>query len=107
MRNKPEGMAVPGIIFAGSMIQRSVQAGCKRSWASKKFGAIAFLSCASLPVIWHFRQGAAGLVNSARAMARSLSSRGLIFGGINGSGWDDIAWKNSTGLRIYSLRRKN
>ena len=61
--NRPDGMAVPGMIFAGSVIQRAVHAGCKRSCASRKFGADAFLSCASLPVMWHFRQGAAGLVN--------------------------------------------
>src|ERR1700683_5248648 len=62
LRKRPEGMAVPGIIFAGSVIQRAVQAGCRRSCASKKFGAEALLSCASLPLMWHFKHGAGGPV---------------------------------------------
>src|ERR1700689_1580225 len=93
LRKRPEGMAVPGIIFAGSVIQRAVHAGCRRSCAGRKFGAEAFLSCASLPVMWHFRHGAAGLVNRLRAMARSASVSGSTFGGINGAGSADIAFE--------------
>ena len=37
--------------------------GFKRSRASRKLGAEAFLSCAGLPVAWHFRHGAPELVN--------------------------------------------
>ena len=50
---------------AGLVIQRSVQAGCKRSLANRKLGAMAVLSCPGSPVAWHFRQGAAVLVNKS------------------------------------------
>src|SRR6202040_3839382 len=96
LRKRPEGIAVPGIIFAGSVIQRSVQAGCRRSRASRKFGAEAILSCSRLPVMWHFKHGAAGLVKRLRAIAVSVGSRGVTFGGMNGSGCDESASKNST-----------
>src|SRR5579863_7930271 len=105
LRKRPEGMAVPGIIFAGSVIQRAVQAGCRRSCASRKFGAEAFLSCASLPVMWHFKHGAAGLVKRLRAIAVSVGSSGFTLGGINGVGCDESAWKNNTILRISSSER--
>ena len=106
-RNRPDGIAVPGIIFAGSVIQRSVQAGCKRSCASRKFGAEAFLSCSGFPVMWHFKHGAAGLVNRLRAIAVSVGSSGFTLGGINGVGCEDSAWKNSTTLRISSSDKEN
>src|SRR5271155_3548339 len=93
LRKRPEGMAVPGIIFAGSVIQRAVQAGCRRSWASRKFGAEAFLSCAALPVMWHFRHGAAGLGNRPRGMGRSASLSGSALGGMKGAGCGDMALK--------------
>src|ERR1700675_1281164 len=103
LRKRPEGMAVPGIIFAGSVIQRAVHAGCRRAGASGKLGAEAFFSCASLPVIWHFKHGAAGLVNRPRAMARSASLSGSTVGGMNGSGCEDMAWENRVRFRILLL----
>ena len=83
--NSPEGMAVPGMISCGLVIQRSVHAGRRRSLASRKFGAVAFLSCAGSPVAWHFRQGAAVLVKSSRAMPSSAVVSGSSFCGMNGS----------------------
>ena len=91
------GLVAPGDVLVGR--DRAVPTRHKietvgfplRAGASKKFGAVARASCAGSPVIWHFKHGAAGLVNKARAMARSESSRGFTFGGINGSGWDDMA----------------
>src|ERR1700693_3973848 len=100
--NRPDGIAVPGMILAGSVIHLAVHAGCKRSRASRKLGAEAFLSCASLPVMWHFKHGAAGLVNRPRAIARSASVKGSTLGGINGSGGADMASKKSVSLRISS-----
>ena len=38
-------MAVPGLIMAGSSIQRFVQPGFRRSLATVKFGAVACASC--------------------------------------------------------------
>ena len=69
------------------MIHRSVQAGCKRSLANRKFGAMAFLSCAGSPVAWHFRHGAAVLVKSSRAISFSAVVSGSIFCGMKGCGW--------------------
>src|SRR5579864_6372499 len=53
------------MINCGLVIQRPVHAGRRRSLASRKFGAVAFLSCAVSPVAWHFKQGAAVLVERA------------------------------------------
>src|SRR5258708_8511467 len=66
--NKPDGIAVPGAIRAGSSIQRLVQPGFSRSLASVKFGAVAFASRVGSPVAWHFRQGATSLVNNYLAI---------------------------------------
>src|ERR1700735_4005490 len=100
LRKRPEGMAVPGIIFAGSVIQRAVQAGCRRSCGRRKFGAEVFLSCPSLPVMWHFKHGAAGLVKRPRAMARSASLSGSTFGGMNGWGGGGKGFEKKGGLGI-------
>jgi len=48
--NKPEGIAVPGLMACGSMIQRSTQSGFRRSRARRKLGAVALRSCAASPV---------------------------------------------------------
>src|SRR5712672_2924826 len=100
-------MAVPGMMSAGFVIHLSVQAGCSRSFANRKFGAIAFLSCAASPVAWHFKQGAAVLVNSCRAISFSAVVTGGNFCGMNGCGWLDIASKNNTKERISSSDKKN
>src|SRR5579862_7890654 len=100
-------MAVPGIIFAGSTSHRSVHGVCSLSLASRKFGAIAFLSCAGLPIAWHFKHGAALLVKRFRAMAFSASVISGALGGIYGSGCDEIASKKSTSLRISSSDSEN
>src|SRR5258708_32302740 len=80
-------MAVPGMMSAGFVIHLSVQAGCNRSFANRKFGAIAFLSCPASPVAWHFKQGAAVLVKSCRAISFSAFVIGGSFCGVNGCGW--------------------
>src|SRR6266851_282637 len=100
-------MAVPGAIKAGLVIHRSVQPGCKRSLAKRKFGAMAFLSCAESPVAWHFKHGAAELVNKSRAISFSAVVIGSIFCGMYGCGWLDMAWKNDTSVRISSSDKKN
>ena len=66
-------MDVPGLTACGSVIQRSTQSGFKRSFASRKFGAVAILSCDGSPVAWHFKQGAAVLENRLLAMSVSLA----------------------------------
>ncbi len=50
-RNSPLGIAVPGLICAGSRSQRNVQSGFSRSPANRKFGAIALASRAGSPVM--------------------------------------------------------
>src|SRR6202171_3014278 len=95
------------MISAGLVIHLAVQAGCKRSFANKKLGAMAVLSCAGSPVAWHFRQGAAVLVKSSRAISFSAVVIGGSFCGINGCGWLDMASKNSTNERISSSDKKN
>src|ERR1039458_10045585 len=89
-------MEVPGAIKAGLVIQRTVQACCRRSFANRKLGAVADLSCVGSPVAWHFRHGAAVLVNNCRAISFSAVVTGVSFCGINGCGWLDIASKNNT-----------
>src|SRR5437867_3725424 len=98
--NKPDGMAVPGEIIAGSSIQRLVQPGLRRSLAKVKFGAVAFASRFGSPVAWHFRHGAPSLVNNCRAMLRSWSVSGSSFWGIYGWACEDIASKNRTNFLI-------
>src|SRR5713226_9141112 len=98
-------MAVPGAINAGLVIQRSVHPGCRRSLANRKFGAMAFLSCPGSPVAWHFKHGAADLVNKSRMISFSAVVIGSTFCGIYGCGWLDIAWKNEISVRISSSDR--
>ncbi len=93
-------MAVPGLIIAGSSIQRRVQPGFSLSLATVKLGAVALESCLGSPVMWHFRQGAPSLVNNCRAMVRSWSVSGSSFSAMNGWACDDRASKNRTSLRI-------
>src|ERR1700739_493339 len=95
------------MINCGLVIQRPVHAGRKRSLAKRKFGAMAFLSCAGSPVAWHFRQGAAELVNKLRGISFSAVVIGSIFCGMYGCGWLDMASKNDTSVRISSSDRKN
>ena len=90
----------------GLVIQRCVQAGRKRSLASRKLGAVAFLSCAGSPVAWHFRQGAAVLVKSCASHAdfgggqrfKLLRNEGL---GLDGR------WPQRTGPASESRRSKD
>src|SRR5208282_5026706 len=96
---RPDGIDVPGLIAAGSVIQRSTQSGFSRSFASKKFGAVAILSCVGSPVVWHFRQGAAVLENKLRAMSFSLAVSVGTCSGMYGMGCCDNAWKKRTSLR--------
>src|SRR4029077_14466562 len=81
----PEGMAVPGIINCGLVIQRPVHAGRRRSLASRKFGAMAFLSYAGSPVAGVFRHGAVVLLSAERAIPSSEVVRGSTFCGMKGS----------------------
>src|SRR6266566_669453 len=106
-RNKPEGIAVPGMILAGSVIQRTVQAGFSRSRASRKFGADAFLSCAESPVAWHFRHGAVLLVKSWRAISRSAVVNNSCFGAIYGLCCALSAAKKRTSFWISSSEKLN
>src|SRR3989304_4475487 len=52
------------------------------------------------PVAWHFKQGAAVLVKSWRAMVSSAAVRVSTFGGMYGRAWCEMASKNSTRERI-------
>src|ERR1700722_9411504 len=81
---RPEGIAVPGIISCGLVIQRPVHGERRRSLASRKLGAVAFLSWLASPVAWHFRQGAAVLVNRSRAIPCSAGVSGVSLSGMNG-----------------------
>src|ERR1700733_1840422 len=92
-------MDVPGLTACGSVIQRSTQSGFRRSFAKRKLGAVAILSCAGSPVAWHFRHGAAELENRLRAMSFSFVVSTGTCSGIYGSGCCDNAWKNRTSLR--------
>ncbi len=78
------------------MIHRSIQSGFKRPRASRKFGAVAFLSCAGSPVAWHFRQGAAVLENKLRAISVSFAVKVVSDSGIYGNGCRDSASKKRT-----------
>src|ERR1700689_3500108 len=89
-------MDVPGLIACGSSTQRCAQSGFKRSLASRKFGAVAILSCAGSPVAWHFKHGAAVLENRLRAMSVSFVVSTGTCSGIYGIGCWDNAWKNRT-----------
>src|SRR5712671_4265778 len=91
-------MEVPGLMACGSMIQRSTQSGLRRPLAWRKLGAVAVLSCAGSPVAWHFKQGAAVLLNRLRAMSVSFAVRAGAGSGIYGNGWRDNAWKKRTSL---------
>src|SRR5712692_281 len=107
LRKSPEGIAVPGAIRAGSRIQRLVHAGLNRSRASRKFGAVAVLSCAGLPVAWHLKHGAAGLVKSCRASVRSESVSVSSFGGTYGDSCELAAAKKRTSFWISSSDKEN
>ena len=106
-RNSPLGIAVPGLISAGSSIHRFVQPGFRRSFATVKFGAVACESCLASPVMWHFRHGAPSLVNNCRAIVRSCSVSGSSFSAMNGCACEESASKKRTILRISpSLKLK-
>ena len=68
---------------------------------------MALLSWPGSPVAWHFKHGAAELVNKSRAISFSAVVIGSIFRGMYGCGWLDMAWKNETSVRISSSDRKN
>src|ERR1700693_212432 len=92
-------MDVPGLIACGSTIQRSTQSGFKRSFASRKLGAVAILSWFGSPVAWHFKQGAAVLENRLRAISVSFVESTGTCSGMYGMGCCDNAWKKRTSLR--------
>src|SRR5580704_19779294 len=100
-------MDVPGLIAWGSSTQRCAQSGFKRSLASRKFGAVAILSCAGSPVAWHFKQGAAELENRLRAMSVSFVVNTGTCSGIYGMVCCDKAWKNRTSLRSSLSEKEN
>src|SRR6478752_1311145 len=100
-------MEVPGLTACGSRIQRSAQSGFRRSFASRKLGAVAILSCCGSPVAWHFRQGAAVLENRLRAMSFSLVLKTGTCSGMYGIGCCDSAWKNLTSLRSSLSEKEN
>src|ERR1700722_17070276 len=100
-------MDVPGLTACGSVIQRSTQSGFSRSFARRKLGAVAILSCAGSPVAWHFRQGAAVLENRLRAMSVSLLVKTGTCSGIYGMGCCDKAWKKRTSLRSSLSEKEN
>src|SRR5579863_1534376 len=100
-------MEVPGLTACGSVIQRSTQSGLSRSLASRKFGAVAILSCEGSPVAWHFRQGAAELENRLRAMSDSFAVNTGTCSGMYGIGCCDRAWKNRTSLRSSLSEKEN
>src|SRR5216110_1384485 len=94
-------------MFCGSVIQRSTQSGFSRSFASRKFGAVAILSCCGSPVAWHFRHGAAVEENRLRAMSLSLAVRVGTCSGTYGIGCCDSAWKKRTSLRSSLSENEN
>ena len=98
---------MPGLMACGSSTQRSAQSGLRRSLASKKFGAVAILSCAGSPVAWHFKQGAAVLENRLRAMSDSLAVNTGTCSGMYGMGCCERAWKNRTSLRNSLSEKEN
>src|ERR1700746_104076 len=91
-------MEVPGAIAGGSMIHRSTQSGFRRPLACKKFGAVAVRSCAGSPGAWHFKHGAAGLLNKLRAISVSLAVSVGAWSGMYGKGCCESAWKKRTNL---------
>src|SRR6266702_763009 len=92
-------MDVPGLIACGSTIQRSTQFGFRRSFANRKLGAVAILSCCGSPVAWHFRHGAAVLENKLRAMSFSLAVSVGPRSGMEFIGCCESASKKRTSLR--------
>src|ERR1700685_4475339 len=100
-------MDVPGLIACGSSTQRCAQSGFKRSFARRKFGAVAILSCAGSPVAWHFKQGAAVLENRLRAMSVSFVVKTGTCSGMYGMGCCESAWKKRTSLRNSLSEKEN
>src|ERR1700685_3407201 len=100
-------MDVPGLMACGSSTQRSAQSGFNRSLASKKFGAVAILSCCGSPVAWHFKQGAAVLENKLRAISVSFADNTGTCSGMYGMGCCESAWKKRTSLRSSLSEKEN
>src|SRR5271167_4378552 len=100
-------MDVPGLMACGSSTQRCAQSGFRRSFASKKFGAVAILSWAGSPVAWHFKHGAAVLENRLLAISVSFVVKTGTCSGMYGIGCCERAWKNRTSLRSSLSEKEN
>ena len=99
---------MPGLTACGSVIQRSTQSGFKRSFASRKLGAVAILSCCGIAGRVTFQAGSRRAREQAARHVAFLShvSVGTV-SGIYGMGCCESAWKKRTSFRSSLSENEN